>query len=738
MSIHGRKSFSPKLQQLEDRTVLTGMPMSADPVPSGQSPTVTVHDAEGEAVAIIDAYEPEMTAGVRVEIVDVTGDGVPDIVTAPLEGGGPRLRVFDGISFTPVFDEFVYDEAFRGGIRIAAGEIGGGEIGLVTGAGEGGGPHVRVLTLSGAVITEFFAGDPGGTSGVEVALKTDADGRAIVVAGVDRGLQTFDPRNATPVPAIMPLPAVTIEDGRPAVVTLEQRIDGQRGRIDARGEIILDVTEPISLYAGNTGPRIETAGDKDLVVVGQGTVVGVAVTIEGKLFVQRFVNGQARYLPIEYVLANADDFDDRNYAAGDQFLAYMTSVFTGGESFDAARLNEIRKLLETGQSGDTTIKALYGYEDILAVVEHIEDLFVTVGTEIVMTVGGGAAVTTVGKFAKVALEKGFTLAKDAKGVLRVINPRTGREISKADYEDLIKTAATSARGLTGCFVAGTMIHTPGGLRAIETVRVGDEVETTDENAPDSGVVARRVAQVFRQVAPAWTLSIGGRDVTLTPEHPVFEEQRGWVPVRHVAVGSRVRGRTGEWHAVEGVRPSSQSVAVYNIEVEEFHTFYVGGDGWGFRVWVHNDALCNAMVAVTLAEDALKLAPRSAEALQLVAEKMTLLRAEFAKIPASDYFKICQNDRGAMFGQLYRLGIVTRQHLGIGAIKLTPAEISKAERVARAGDITKLDILMSIFKGSKPSDWTKKKTVGRVPEIHWYEGPGGIKVDMKRAGEHDRF
>jgi hypothetical protein len=27
--------------------------------------------------------------------------------------------------------------------------------------------------------------------------------------------------------------------------------------------------------------------------------------------------------------------------------------------------------------------------------------------------------------------------------------------------------------------------------------------------------------------------------------------------------------------------------VYNVEIEEFHTYFVGSNGWGFEVWVHN-------------------------------------------------------------------------------------------------------------------------------------------------------
>jgi hypothetical protein len=95
----------------------------------------------------LDIFEPTFTGGVYVAMGDLTGDGVPDFVVTPDEGGGPRARVFNGKDFSQLADFFgIEDVNFRGGARPAIGDINGdGKADLVIAAGVGGGPRVGVF-----------------------------------------------------------------------------------------------------------------------------------------------------------------------------------------------------------------------------------------------------------------------------------------------------------------------------------------------------------------------------------------------------------------------------------------------------------------------------------------------------------------------------------------------------------------------------------------------------------------
>jgi hypothetical protein len=69
---------------------------------AGGGPHVRVFDAEtGNEQLSFFAYDPGFLGGVRVALGDVSGDGIPDVITVPGPGGGPHVRVFHGLTGEP-------------------------------------------------------------------------------------------------------------------------------------------------------------------------------------------------------------------------------------------------------------------------------------------------------------------------------------------------------------------------------------------------------------------------------------------------------------------------------------------------------------------------------------------------------------------------------------------------------------------------------------------------------------
>ncbi|MEY2426601.1 MAG: hypothetical protein QOI61_2173 [Actinomycetota bacterium] len=136
------------------------------------------------------AYDPTFNGGVNVATADTDGDGKAEIVTGAGPGGGPHVRTFTAQG-APIGDGFfAYAPGFRGGVFVAGGDLDeGGAAEIVTGAGAGGGPHVRTFTPDGSPIGNgFFAYDPQFTQGVRVAAgNADAASGNEIVTGTGTG-----------------------------------------------------------------------------------------------------------------------------------------------------------------------------------------------------------------------------------------------------------------------------------------------------------------------------------------------------------------------------------------------------------------------------------------------------------------------------------------------------------------------------------------------------------------------
>jgi uncharacterized repeat protein (TIGR01451 family) len=113
-------------------------------------PFVRVVDPDTGADRIIPffAYEPSFRGGARVYGADVTGDGIPEILTAPGPGRPAEVRVFSNTgSPLPQYNFFPFGRAYNGGLEISAGSItAAGKIQIVAAQSRGG--TVRVFDVT--------------------------------------------------------------------------------------------------------------------------------------------------------------------------------------------------------------------------------------------------------------------------------------------------------------------------------------------------------------------------------------------------------------------------------------------------------------------------------------------------------------------------------------------------------------------------------------------------------------
>ena len=94
-------------------------------------------------------------------------------------------------------------------------------------------------------------------------------------------------------------------------------------------------------------------------------------------------------------------------------------------------------------------------------------------------------------------------------------------------------------------------------------------------------------ELFRRYAFILHLLIDGRRIKTTSEHPFYVLNRGWVPAGELRRGDRLCSHDGQWIAIEEVLNAGDFQLVFNVRVADYHTYFVGGEDWGFSVWAHN-------------------------------------------------------------------------------------------------------------------------------------------------------
>jgi len=160
-----------------------------------------------------------------------------------------------------------------------------------------------------------------------------------------------------------------------------------------------------------------------------------------------------------------------------------------------------------------------------------------------------------------------------------------------------------------CFAVDTFVHTEHGTVEIDRLAVGTRVLSRSETTGEQTycrVVKKFVYEKTLVLAVKYAIEDGRTDSFLvTAEHPFWVKDVGWTTVDRLQSGQvleicdpdgrddcdrrlgsmqelAISGR--RWSAmVVTVKARERPATVYNIEVEELHTYFVGV----FGVWVRN-------------------------------------------------------------------------------------------------------------------------------------------------------
>ena len=133
----------------------------------------------------------------------------------------------------------------------------------------------------------------------------------------------------------------------------------------------------------------------------------------------------------------------------------------------------------------------------------------------------------------------------------------------------------------GCFTEETIVKTQEGNKEISKIADGEKVLARDEV---TGALSYKKVKVIEKLADRIIeIKLKKEEIKATSEH-LFRVKEGWIKAEEIRKGLELINDKGEAEVVEEVnKVVYNNLKVYNLEVEDYHTFYVGETG----ILVHN-------------------------------------------------------------------------------------------------------------------------------------------------------
>ena len=257
---------------------------------------------------------------------------------------------------------------------------------------------------------------------------------------------------------------------------------------------------------------------------------------------------------------------------------YTGQGLTGNNMFAYCGNNPVSRSDGGGCFWDTVFDVVSLVASIVDVVQNPKDVGAWIGLAMDIV---DVAIPCIGGLGEIV---------DAVNVARKTSSKVGNAIdaaravdNAADMADNMYDAGKAFDGAL-CFVAGTMVLTGKGHAAIETIQPGDQVWALDECTGD--IALKKVVETYiNETDEIIHLFVNGEQILATPAHPFYSPVKGWMDAVQLRAGDILVLVNGEYVVVEKVQHEilETPVEVYNFQVEDYHTYYVGNSG----VLVHN-------------------------------------------------------------------------------------------------------------------------------------------------------
>jgi hypothetical protein len=173
---------------------------------------VKVYKHDGRVISTFMAYDAGFQGGVNVATGDLNGDGIDEIITVPAGDGRVHVRAFDRFGNSSGFNAFPFHSKFDGGASVASCDLNqDSRDEIVVAQARGGQAWVYVYAPSGVLLRTFLAYGERFTGGASVACADiDGDGRGEIITGAGGGgaphVRIFSAEGAPKAANFLPYP----------------------------------------------------------------------------------------------------------------------------------------------------------------------------------------------------------------------------------------------------------------------------------------------------------------------------------------------------------------------------------------------------------------------------------------------------------------------------------------------------------------------------------------------------
>ena len=176
------------------------------------------------------------------------------------------------------------------------------------------------------------------------------------------------------------------------------------------------------------------------------------------------------------------------------------------------------------------------------------------------------------------------IGQDTYGLIEAIKSKDPKEIVIATVRLAVSVFTLKSQ----CFAGDTLVSTEEGNRRIDEIKPGDKVLSYNTETGENELQEVKNVSVSKTDILVHIITDDGRDIETTMFHPFYvknEDGTGeWKAASNLKAGDELLSEDGKKVKVSEVKVEklAEEITVYNLELDEVHTYYVAGG-----VLVHN-------------------------------------------------------------------------------------------------------------------------------------------------------